>query len=80
LLTCRDVTEHANLNLDGELAWWRRVQLATHLFMCRHCRRYVDQMAGTVRLLRHKPPEAPPAKTEQTLVENFRRMQKRRLK
>lgn len=76
MLNCRDVTEHANLNLIGELGWWRKAQLVLHLFMCRHCRRYVDQMTATVQLLRNKPPEPPAAKIERTLLEIFRQLQK----
>lgn len=58
MLTCRQVTEDADRYLEADLPWRRRLQVRLHLVMCRHCRRYVDQLARTVAMLRALP--APP--------------------
>jgi anti-sigma factor RsiW len=52
VLTCREVTERASEYLDGDLPFGRRLAFRLHLMMCRHCRRYVDQLAGTIALVR----------------------------
>ena len=61
MLTCRDVTEHATDYMEGALPprAWLAVRL--HLFVCRMCRVYVDQLRRTARLLRgcRLPPPLP---------------------
>lgn len=71
MLTCREVTEMANAYLDREMSWPEKAQFRLHLMMCKHCRRYVDQLAKTVALLRH-PPVAPDRETEDRPAEMFR--------
>lgn len=73
MLTCREVTEMANAHLDQDLSWPERAQFRLHLVMCRNCRRYTDQLAKTVTLLRQAAPEAPDRATEDALAELFRR-------
>lgn len=80
MLTCREITEGANQYVEGELAWWAKLQFRMHLFMCRHCRRYMDQMESTIRLLRNPPPEEPAPHLEQALLDQFRRWKSRRLR
>lgn len=58
MLTCREVTECASDYLDGNLPFGRRLAFRLHLMMCRHCRRYVDQLARTVALVRAAGREA----------------------
>ncbi|WP_439576543.1 anti-sigma factor family protein [Elioraea sp.] len=58
MLTCREVTERASEYLDGNLPFGRRLAFRLHLLMCRHCRRYVDQLAGTIALVRAAGQEA----------------------
>ncbi|HET9611487.1 MAG TPA: zf-HC2 domain-containing protein [Acidimicrobiales bacterium] len=50
-LDCRTVADHASAFVDGELDAdaWRRI--AVHLVGCEGCRRYVDQVGATVRML-----------------------------
>jgi len=52
MLKCRDVPELASAYLDHDLP--RRTWLAVrwHLVVCRLCRRYLDQLRKTTRLLR----------------------------
>ena len=49
MLRCKEVTR---LHASGELAIAGRVerlQVRLHLMMCRHCRRYVDQLKAIAR-------------------------------
>lgn len=71
MLTCREVTELANDYLDRELPLLARAQVRLHLLMCSHCRRYVDQLASAVNLLKALPHEAPPTDVEEKLVALF---------
>jgi anti-sigma factor RsiW len=52
VLTCREVTERASEYLDDNLPFGRRLAFRLHLMMCRHCRRYVDQLARTIVVAR----------------------------
>jgi len=72
VLTCREVTEMANDYLDRNLNWLARVQFRLHLMMCRHCQRYVDQLAKTIMLLRRSKSEPPNSEMEDKLAEIFR--------
>jgi predicted anti-sigma-YlaC factor YlaD len=72
VLTCREVTEMANDYLDRNLNWLAKLQFRLHLMMCRHCQRYVDQLAKTITLLRGSRGEPPDRGTEDKLAEIFR--------
>ncbi|MFC3677144.1 anti-sigma factor family protein [Ferrovibrio xuzhouensis] len=73
------MTEMANAYLDRDLSWSAKAQFRLHLMMCKHCRRYVDQLAKTVTLLRQAPAEAPDRGTEDKLAELFRNADRPRL-
>ena len=73
MLTCKEVTERASLYADRELGWWARVQFRLHLFMCQHCRRYMDQFESAIRLLRDHTAEPPASETVDSLIDDFRR-------
>jgi predicted anti-sigma-YlaC factor YlaD len=51
MLVCRDVTELASDYLDHTLPVRRRLAVGLHLLRCEACRRYIDQLRKTVRLL-----------------------------
>ena len=57
--------------MDGALPWGTRLKARLHLFLCRACRHYFDQMRQTVRLLSGAPHEAPPAETEQRVLDSI---------
>ena len=44
MLKCRDVPQHAELPLAGDMTPGQRFSLRMHLLMCHHCRRYVRQL------------------------------------
>lgn len=52
MLTCRDLALRASDYVDGNLSWWARVNIRAHLFLCEHCRRYVDQLRAVVGAVR----------------------------
>jgi len=68
MLTCREITELANGYLDHELPLLSWAQVRMHLLMCAHCRRYIDQLADAVNLLKGLPQELPPAEVEEKLI------------
>jgi predicted anti-sigma-YlaC factor YlaD len=51
MLVCRDVTELVSDYLERALPLRRRLAVRLHLLRCDACRRYIDQMRKTVRLL-----------------------------
>jgi hypothetical protein len=45
MLSCREVTTlHATDGLE-QAAWTKRMGVRVHLLMCKHCRRYVRELA-----------------------------------
>lgn len=52
MFKCSEVTEMASDYVDHNLGWWTRAQLRMHVVLCRHCRRYVEQIEATMALLR----------------------------
>ena len=51
MLSCKDITEQANAYLEKDLPLSRRLSVSMHLFICVHCRRYVDQLRITAQTL-----------------------------
>lgn len=52
MLNCRDVTERASDYLDQSMSRLDRLKILTHLMICQHCRRYVEQMNTVITLVR----------------------------
>ena len=52
VFSCRDVAERASDYLDRDLSLRSRLQFRLHLFLCRDCRRYIDQLGRMPALLR----------------------------
>lgn len=44
MLSCRELVNHADALLAGELPWRARLSARLHLSLCRHCRRYLRQL------------------------------------
>ncbi|HEV7263304.1 MAG TPA: zf-HC2 domain-containing protein [Falsiroseomonas sp.] len=51
MLTCKEVAARASRYLDDDLPALERTQLRMHLAMCKLCKRYMEQMSTTVRML-----------------------------
>ena len=72
MLTCKELTELVTDYLEENLPWRERLGVQVHLWMCRHCQRYVDQMRKVIGLLRRLPTEPVPPKLVETLLAQFR--------
>ncbi|QBQ54326.1 zf-HC2 domain-containing protein [Nitrosococcus wardiae] len=60
MLSCREVTEQASDYLESTLPWQQRLGIRLHLFLCRHCRRYLRQLRAVTIAFRQMPrPEIP---------------------
>ena len=66
MLSCRDITRHANDYLEKDMTFVTRIKLKMHLLMCIHCRRYVKQLQTTILTLgKLKDPEPEVTSDEQ---------------
>ena len=72
MMTCRELTEIATDYLEEDLPWRERLGVQVHLWMCRYCRRYLDQMRKVVRLLQRLPREPVPRQLLDKLLPQFR--------
>lgn len=60
MMSCREVAAKTSDYINNDVSWRDRIEIRVHLLMCRLCRRYVSQVAGTVRLLRSLRRDNPP--------------------
>ncbi|MBI2379463.1 MAG: zf-HC2 domain-containing protein [Gammaproteobacteria bacterium] len=58
MLSCKEVTEHADEYLAQELPLSRRIGVGLHLMMCKHCRRYVKQLRWLIGAFGELPRQA----------------------
>jgi predicted anti-sigma-YlaC factor YlaD len=72
MLSCKELTELATDYLEQDLPWRDRLSVQVHLWMCRHCRRYLDQMRQAIGLLRRLPTEPAPPNLVEELLPQFR--------
>jgi len=45
MLNCKKVIKLASQHQDAQLPWLTKLRFRLHLFMCKTCKRYVDQLA-----------------------------------
>lgn len=71
--SCKDITEHASDYLDRDLTLLQRAGFRLHLFMCVHCRQYVEQLKLTITTLGKigKTPEASPPSVDPQQVQDI---------
>jgi len=74
MLSCKELTELATDYLEKDLPWRERLRVQVHLSMCRHCRRYLDQMRKVIALLRRLPIEPVPPNLLEKLLPQYREM------
>ncbi len=68
MLMCRDVTELTTDYLEGALPLPRHLGVRLHLAICSFCRRHLNQVRETVRLLHRLPALPIPPALEDRLV------------
>ncbi|KPJ87403.1 MAG: hypothetical protein AMJ53_18200 [Gammaproteobacteria bacterium SG8_11] len=59
MLSCKDITEQANSYLEKELPFTKRLGVRLHLFMCLHCRHYIEQLQTTIQTLSRMKKDEP---------------------
>ena len=74
MVSCIELSELTTDYLEEDLPWRERLRVQVHLWMCRHCRRYLDQMRKVIGLLRRLPTEPVPPKLVEKLLPQFREM------
>jgi len=67
--TCNEMAELVTLYLEGALPLRTRLAARVHLFQCRACTAYYEQVRQTVRLLARGEPPAPPPGLADALVD-----------
>jgi predicted anti-sigma-YlaC factor YlaD len=72
MLSCKEITELATDYLENDLRRHERIRVQMHLWMCKHCQRYVKQMRKVVKLLNRLPKEPAPAERLDNLLARFR--------
>lgn len=55
MLKCKDIVEQASEYLEHEMTFSHRFSYRTHLFICRHCRRFYRQFSAGVVMTRQLP-------------------------
>lgn len=58
MLNCKELSEQASDYIDKNLSFLDRMQIRFHLVMCKHCHRFVEQLALTMnatKALKPKP-------------------------
>jgi predicted anti-sigma-YlaC factor YlaD len=74
MLSCKDITEKANEYIDDELPFMKRLSVQMHLFICKNCRRYMDQLHITIQTLgRLNKTEPVSEERSRQLVECFKK-------
>jgi len=70
--TCQEFTENANDYLEGEASWsdWARIRF--HLWICPHCREYLEQMDLTRLLLQTTPPQDVDPEVKEEIMKRFK--------
>lgn len=68
MLSCKDITEKASAYLDKEMPLGARMSMRMHLFMCNHCRRYMDQLQITINTLKFIKKDEPVSKESNDIL------------
>lgn len=62
MLSCKEIAQTASTEDVVPVGWRQRLALKLHLMMCRHCRRYAQQMqtiGDAARSVFQHPPDDP---------------------
>jgi hypothetical protein len=74
MLSCKDITDHANAYLEKDLPFSKRLSVRLHLFVCVNCRRYMQQLRITIQTLGLMKEEPPPDEDfTHRLIEQFKK-------
>ena len=73
VLSCRDVSELATDYQEGMLTSRMQLAVRVHLFLCRMCRNYLDQLRKTRGLLAGRGMDGPTPELEAQILGALRR-------
>lgn len=76
VLSCRDVSELATDYEEGVLTSREQLSMRVHLFLCRMCRTYLDQLRKTRGLLAGRGIDGPTPELEDKILAALRGAQK----
>ena len=72
--TCREMAEKVTDYLEGAMSFASRAQVRLHLFQCKACVNYFNQIRRTIGFLADAPPPPPPAEgVADRVIEQVRR-------
>jgi predicted anti-sigma-YlaC factor YlaD len=73
--SCKEVTAAVASDDLPRRPWHERLAVRLHLLMCRHCRRYVKQLAGIASAVRGLYREKPPStdSLEKSILESIKK-------
>lgn len=68
MLKCNEIANLASDFLDKNLSWKEYFSIKMHLFMCGHCKRFVQHLLSTIRVVQGMDRQiATPQETENIL-------------
>lgn len=71
--SCREVAEQLSENMDNPVTGLRWLRLKLHLFICKNCRRYENQMELTSKTINQMGIDKKPSDDlKQRMMEQFR--------
>ncbi|MFT7688136.1 MAG: hypothetical protein ACI9FB_003496 [Candidatus Azotimanducaceae bacterium] len=48
--TCKELVGSASDHLEGNTSLFQRLNFYLHIFICKHCRRYIQQLKLTIKV------------------------------
>lgn len=80
MLSCKQIAQQASEHIDQQLNWQQRLAFRFHLFICRNCRRYINQLRSSIGSLKLLRTREEPVLTDQQkqLAEQLRQQAQKR--
>lgn len=73
--SCKDITEDASDYLDRHMPLQKRLRFMLHIFICVHCRRYLQQLKLTIATIKNAPEAAVPDIDQQQVHDMVQHLQ-----
>lgn len=76
--SCHDVCRQSQAYVDGQLGFWARLRVRSHVWMCRNCAAFVEQTRATRDLIAgtRSDDDGPAEKVSPVLLKALRDKQK----
>jgi predicted anti-sigma-YlaC factor YlaD len=76
-MICKEFVDIVTEYLEGSLSFADRVRVRLHLELCCGCRRYLDQMQHTAKMLRQLPRTPAPRAVKAALIQRLQTVNRR---